>query len=330
MKIDRYSLRRRYGAVKLKSLLALWLIIPLAGVICGQENKPPNINTETANAPALQSVPQATALLNQVIERVANGPAFSAKVRQRVWTAGREVIGVGIYEQSGGGSGQFNLHVSMHDGDGKHTLQQTSDGRLTWTRSMIADEVSLKRVDVGRLDEWVRAANGTDALSPSLKIGAWAEMLDIIGRDYVLTIGKSHLQSQLVLVISGMLKDESRQRVIQESKLNRWPALYPSHVKVAIAAEDDPETGFGKGLPIRFEFWSLPQDGQSVDADASAGQGRLVTLIELYAIHRIKPPPIDRFRLDTKDAVNFVNETDRYLRQYGIHLTDRQRRQMLR
>ena len=53
---------------------------------------------------------------------------------------------------------------------------------------------------------------------PSLKIGAWAEMLDTIQRDYILTIGKSHLQSRPVLVISGLLRDESRKRVLQRSQ----------------------------------------------------------------------------------------------------------------
>ncbi len=82
-------------------------------------------------------------------------PSFHAKVRETVWTNGREVVGVGTYEQAGGGSGRFNLQVTMHDGDGKHRLQQISDGRLAWTRTEIAGKVSLRRVDVGRLDEWV-------------------------------------------------------------------------------------------------------------------------------------------------------------------------------
>ena len=44
-------------------------------------------------------------LIREVINRLANGDAFDAKVRQRVWTAGRKVVGVGTYVQSGGGTG---------------------------------------------------------------------------------------------------------------------------------------------------------------------------------------------------------------------------------
>ena len=329
MKIDRYTFRPRNRVVKLASLLtAMTFCLTTAA----QADQPASlgIETNTADAVAMQSQPQAIRLLDQVLDRIANGPAFGAKIRQRVWTSGREVKGVGIYEQSGMGTGRFHLHVSMLDGDGKHTLQQTSDGRLTWTRTVIAEEVSLKRVDVGRLDEWVRSSLNPGELSPRQKIGGWTELLDTIKRDYHLTVGRSHLQSKPVIVLSGTLKDEARKQVITEAKITDLPSLFPAHVKIAIAAEDDAELGFGKGLPVRLEFWSSPAEKSSVDADASNQGGRLITLIELYAMHRIKSPPIDRFRINTKDAVNFVNETDRYLRQYGIRLTEQERRKLLR
>ena len=87
------------------------------------------------------SQPKAVELLQNTIERLASGPAFNATVRQRVWAFGREVLGIGTYEQAGYGSGRFNLQINMLDGSGKHTLQQISDGRLAWTRIVIADQV---------------------------------------------------------------------------------------------------------------------------------------------------------------------------------------------
>ena len=48
-------------------------------------------------------------------------------------------------------------------------------------------------------------------------------------------------------------------------------------------------------------------------------EGRLITLIELYSIGAITPPPTERFRFDNQDAeVNFVNETERYIELYGV------------
>ena len=63
---------------------------------------------------------RASKLLEEVIRQFADGPPFIAKVRETVWATGREVVGVGTYEQAGQGSGQFNLQITMHDGDGKH------------------------------------------------------------------------------------------------------------------------------------------------------------------------------------------------------------------
>ena len=90
-------------------------------------------------------------------------------------------------------------------------------------------------------------------------------------------------------------------------------------------------------LPVRFEFWSDPVD--EADADAApvsasnhrdAG-GRLITLIELYSMQPTAPPPAERFRFENQDAeVNFINETDRYIQMHGVHLTERELRQLRR
>lgn len=280
---------------------------------------------------SVQSSAQAVKLLRNVIDRVANGAAFDAKVRQRVWTAGREIVGVGTYLQAGQGTGRFNLQLTMHDGDGKHTLQQISDGRLAWTKTIISDHVSLRRVDVGRLSEWVREANRgkpIENVPVRLRIGAWTEILDSVQRDYVLQLGTS--KRKKLLVISGTLRTAARERIKSEAGAKEWPELFPTHVKIAIAPTPDPETGFGEGLPVRMEFWSDPIDNPT-STDLVRREGRLVSLIELYSIRPITAPPVERFRFENQDArVNFVNETERYLRRYNIRLTETQRKQARR
>tara|TARA_R110002049_G_scaffold2750_6_gene22061 strand:- start:23467 stop:24939 length:1473 start_codon:yes stop_codon:yes gene_type:complete len=374
--------------------------------------------TPDARLPPQTSHPKAVVLLDHTINRLANGPAFNAKVRQRVWSVGREVVGIGTYEQAGYGSGRFNLQIAMLDGAGKHTLQQISDGRLAWTRTVIADEVSLRRVDVGRLDEWIPAqATDTRAIyqqgltpvdfsrsplsatapppltpqsetwttnrsparrsgtpgsvapgsvapgsvAPRLIVGAWTEMLDSIRRDYVLRLGSSTIEKQPVLVITGYLRESVRRDVLAAAG-GSWPEMYPTTVKLAIATLPSSETGFGEGLPIRFEFWCdpdgqpshgnqrsktpqarSPQAGGTAEnsatessatkrsaADTASG-ARLVSLIELFAIHPMTAPPVERFRFENQDSeVNFVNETDRYLKRYGVRITDSQRRLLFR
>ncbi len=165
-----------------------------------------------------RSDPKAIELLHQILNFIGNGPAFDAKVRETVWASGREVMGVGTYEQTGGGSGQYVLQISMLDGDGKHRLQQISDGKLAWTRTEIAGEVSLRRVDVGRLEEWVRGTTDESELSPKLKVGAWGEMLSTLQRDYFVRMDTARLKLEPtqepvpMRVLIGDLKPNRRAR----------------------------------------------------------------------------------------------------------------------
>lgn len=317
-------------------------------------------------------------LITQTIQRIALGPAFDAKVRQRVWVSGREILGVGTYEQAGQGSGQFNLQVTMLDGDGKHTLQQVSDGRLAWTREQIGEQISLRRVDVGRLDQWVndslaslfgRGSQGSRSpavLKPSVRVGAWTEMMDTIASEHDLTLQTGQLEGRDVWIVKGTLRDDVRAQRLQEFGTTTWPELCPTQVVVLIARSDDPETGFGKGLPLRIEYWGdpvqqQPEDNQKgnssdeIDATNAGDTGAadnsvvddttaaprtsnqrmlncpLISLIELYSLRPISPPPIGRFRFENQDLdVDFFNETDRYLSRYGIAITERQSRLLRR
>ena len=305
---------------------------------------------------ASSGVDHGTRLLGRVIEQLALGEAFDAKVRQRVWVGGREVIGVGTYEQAGDGSGRFNLQVAMHDGDGKHTLQQISDGRLAWTREQIGNQILLQRVDVGRLDQWVHGAaltglsqtNGVDVsshstvghLPPSVRVGGFVEMLETMIADYDLRVVTGRLEDQDVWIVRGSLKDQVRLRMLENFPDNQWPELCPDEMVVAIAKSDQPETGFGQGIPVRIEFWVSPSkvspanDLTDIQPDQQATPppaNRMVSLIELYSIRPISSPPIGRFRFENQDMeVNYTNDTDRYLSRYGIQITERQSRLLRR
>ena len=212
----------------------------------------------------------ATRLVSRVIEQLALGDAFDSKVRQRVWVGGREVIGVGTYEQAGEGSGRFNLQVAMHDGDGKHTLQQISDGRLAWTREQIGEKIQLQRVDVGRLDQWVHGSSlsivesgennhpSVVDLPPSLRVGGFTEMLENLITDYDLRVVAGQLESRDVWIVRGSLKQNVRRSWLEQFGSKELPELCPSEVVVAIAKTDAIETRFGQWIPIRFEFWTDP------------------------------------------------------------------------
>ena len=275
------------------------------------------------------------AVVRQVLRRLSHGPAFNAKLRKRVWISDREVLGFGIYEQAGGGTGHYNLQVTMLDGESKHTLQQISDGRLAWTRTVIGDEVLLRRVDVRLLQQRLREAGITTDTPPHLSVGGLTELVGSIARDYTLTLkpGTFKLKSEhtgnlpgdeeTFLVVSGSLKDEVRGRILGESGRTSWPELCPTHVQLLVAAAPDPEFDFGEGLPRRLYFFSDPLTA-SPDEDPDRGTpppdvGPLISLIELYAIQPITTPSANRFSFESRDRDNhYVNETQRYLSRYGL------------
>jgi len=129
-----------------------------------------------------------------------------------------------------------------------------------------------------------------------------------------------------VVVITADLTDAARQRIRRFAPRSDWADLHPTRVRVAISADDDPETGFGAYLPVRIEYWSDPGPGEE-----SPSPPRMISLVELYAIARMRPLPVESYRFDQRNAdVHFVNETDRYIDRYGIQLTDKQRLQLRR
>ncbi|WDQ16591.1 hypothetical protein [Rhodopirellula sp. P2] len=358
-------------------LFACFLLGGLATAVCNE------IQASGADSIEPKTNGPADRLIAQTVQRIAHGPAFDAKVRQRVWVSGREILGVGTYEQAGQGTGQFNLQVTMLDGEGKHTLQQVSDGRLAWTREQIGEQVSLRRVDVGRLDQWVndslasllgRGSQGSAApstLKPSVRVGGWTEMMDTIASEHDLTLQSGQLEGRDVWIVKGTLRDDLRAQRLEEFGTTTWPELCPTQVVVLIARNNDPETDFGKGLPLRIEYWGdpahLPAVQNEEESSAAGDQGPsehpssqqdslasetsvvddstsvprtssqrmlncpLISLIELYSLRPISPPPIGRFRFENQDLdVEFTNETDRYLSRYGIAITERQSRMLRR
>ncbi len=360
MKIDRHDRQQPKGPVKLRFtpplclfafgcvLVAVLFNQPLGGQpaqaeppMTGQTTHPPAPdpspppagnaveNTGDGSADSAADQQRAAALIDQVIDRLANGAAFDCKIRQRVRTAGREVLGVGTYLQVGGGTGQFSFQIEMHDGTGKHRLQQISDGRLAWTRTEVAGVISLSRVDVGWLDEGARTLRRNNRIKPSMMVGGPCEMLDSIRRDFDLKLGKSSLAGRSLLVVIGTLKQSRRDEITAIVDGAELPALFPTRVNVAIAQDDDPEINFGKGLPVRIEHFSDPiatSDAPQGELRSTLKKRQMISLLEFYSIRPVAPPPIQRFRFENQDTeIDFVNETGRYEDRFNIRVSAKER-----
>jgi hypothetical protein len=260
--------------------------------------------------------------------------------------------------------------MTIHDGDTKQTMKQISDGKLAWHRQQIGNSIMVRRVDLGRIDEFereTRAALSTANISPPpyqvashsryanqeplpsrLLVGGLVELVERISVDYVLKLKKGTVERQPVWFLQGRLRDEVRASIEAASGRDQWAPLCPVEVKVAIAATSD-STGFGAGLPMQIEFYSEPQtptvktlevkhvsaasQGTASSTASSSAlapshsptpaddhpTGRIISLLEIYAMRRIEASPEERFRFisDDRDAT-FTNDTRRYLDRISI------------
>jgi hypothetical protein len=337
-----------------RSLLAiLWVLTAMAAlwsnsrVLAADSPHPAN---PSHRAYQVSSPPdQAALLVQRTIERLTLGGAFDAMLRQRIWAAGDEVVGIGRYEQSGGGTGRFSLEMTIHDGDTRQSTRQISDGKLAWIRTQLGDSVTLQRVDLGRIDEVYRETTRPGprpvpstrgfgsvlapepAVPPWMRVGGLVELIDTIANDFDLRLGKGTITGQPVWILRGTLTERARERIHQSERQPSATPLCPFEVRLAIAAVGDAD-GFGIGLPVRIEFWSQ----QAVQSDAAASpaesdtaaaprpnmaahaadapRGRLISLLEIYAVRAIDPSPEERFRFARDEPdVTYSNDTQRYL-----------------
>jgi hypothetical protein len=330
---DRVKLRSRLLMAALLCLFATQVSFSAdtaIDVVTPQAPTPsPSIDSDTLRKNEANDA-NASKLLSQVIVRMVRGSAFDAQLQQKVWAADREVIGVGTYLQSGSDLGRYRMQMKLHTGRDAHHFTQISDGRLSWTRTEIEKTVGLRRVDVSRLNQWIEACPQSHELPPGYLAGGLVEMIDTIDREYDLQVAQKTFQGDAVIVIAGTLKPEVRSQLLKSTGRTELARLHPTMVRLAIATKNDPLTAIGKGLPIRFEYWSDPVGGE-IGETQQAPKRRMVSLLELKSIRQIAPPNEIEFRFENRDLdVDFINETDRYLQRYGLSLTDSQRIQLRR
>jgi hypothetical protein len=301
---------------RLPTIFAIFLI---AGIFAFStlNGADPNDGQADPAAPAAASVanegsavsPQgservATALVERILEYLTWGPPLEAKLRLRAWAAGREVVEVGRYEQAGQGTGWIQMVLQVPIADGKAHWQQTSDGRLAWTREELAGEVKVRRVDLGRLEELlpkVASVNGS-RVPPKLRVGGLAEIIDRIQADYDLSLSEGSIEGVKMVVLKGLMRDTMFNE-LKEVGGGSVSELVPIQVRIAIPAES-----LSQPLPARIEFWS----GVS---------GRLISLLEIYDSTTIESPPIERFRFEA-GGNDFTNETELYLRRFNPALAE--------
>ncbi|WP_417731926.1 hypothetical protein [Rosistilla oblonga] len=271
----------------------------------GPTSKSPTEPTESGVSSS--NATKAWQTLNGAIRQLVDtGPAFEAKLRQVTRVDGQEVRAVGRYIQSSGLRGLMRMELQSPIGNQTSRFEQTCDGRLTWTREQVGEEVRIRRVDVGRLDEIAF----TSGVSARFKVGGLPELLDSIAWDYDLQLVRGVLkETQNVWIIRGTLKESRLQSLLDENEQTIVPPELPTKVRVALAAD-----GPFRLIPVRMEFSSEPPEGGS-------GPARLISELDIYEIKAIDPPKEELFRYSTtEDDAHFTNETQIYLDRFQTRM----------
>lgn len=264
--------------------------------------------------PAAAGSPTAAEVIEAAVTQLAYGPSLNAEVRVRTQAAGEQTVASGNYVQAGGGSGRQRYELRSVVAGGPAVIVQCSDGRLAWTRRQIADNVELRRVELGRLPDQVQdraeivSAAGPAPSSrparvpPRLRVLGLVELLDNIAADFELTVRTGTLRGAPVLILSGPLRETARQRV-REAADGTIPQDLPTEVWVALS----PTLAQPALFPLRIEY-RQPDGSES---------GRLVTAVEVLSI-KLQPADDRLFLYDSNELdVDLVNETDRYIRRFA-------------
>lgn len=261
---------------------------------------------------------QAFDVLYNSINRMVLGsgidqPAFAAKLRQITRVGGQEVTAVGEYKHSSGGRGLMRMNLRSPDEGKTSRFEQTCDGRLVWTREEVGGDVRIRRVDVGRLDEFAP----TTGIPPRLMVGGLPELLDAVAWDYDLKLTKANLrEEQMVWVVRGQLKQQKLDELLEQSGASELPPEMPSRVRIGLLKD-----GPFAWLPVRIEFFA--GEGSSFTEPA-------ISELDVYDMRSIATPREETFRYNTKEGALFTNETQQYLERYRVRLASRGTRGMLR
>jgi hypothetical protein len=267
------------------------------------------------SAAAQAAPPNAAGVIEAAVGQLVYGPPLVVELRVRTEAAGEQTVASGSYVQAGQGSGRQRYELRSVVAGGPAVLVQISDGRLAWTRRQVADNIELRRVELGRLPSGMAnapssaadpangsAAGGGELVPPRFRVLGFVELLDNLARDYELTVRTGTLRGAPVLILSGPLREAARQRVRDASE-GEIPDDLPTEVWIALS----PTNGTPALFPLRIEY--RQPDGSE--------RGRVITAVEILSI---KQQPVDdrNFLYDSQELdVTLINETDRYIRRFA-------------
>ncbi len=125
-------------------------------------------------------------MINALLQAVW-GEGRRCHVKQRIALFDREMVGFGQYAHAGGGTGKLKMSLRFAAGDQLNSFSQVSDGKLLHTTNIMGDKVERRRVDIGKVHEFVpisKAYFEDPVITMYLAIGGQGEILRKLCQQY--------------------------------------------------------------------------------------------------------------------------------------------------
>ena len=268
-------------------------------------------STATSRAKA-SSLPQGTdgnQLLLQAADTVASQRALRASIRHRVTMFGHHLAGTGDYLQLNDRSGRplrFRWEVKLPQGEELVTIQQVCDGRFLWFRRANANDSSLSRVNLIKLQEKRRAGQGTSPPFSTSLIGADGVpgLLRRLAENFDFSSPRTDkLRNVPVWRVHGEWKPARLKRLVPDKSgdFSKLPVHLPHRVVVVLARKNKIPL-----FPYLVEF-RREEEGKRVP---------LVT-VELFQVAAVPDLTPSAFELDPGEQIVF-DETEEWLSRSAV------------
>jgi hypothetical protein len=262
---------------------------------------------------------QASELVSQAIRRLDTQQSVSANLRLRIRLFDADLIGAGLYQQAGQGSGRrFRFELKTQTTDQVIGQIQVCDGESLWRYRWSAGQPHISRLNLTRVRQArERLASETQATAADdLASGGLAAVLRQLSRTFrPLSAEAGYLNDAPVWAVDlawnsaalATLAPEQRERLDAGEPLDftRLPQL-PERGVVFLGYEDL--------FPRRIEF------RRRTDADGEAGQGgdgdRTVVSAEFHDVRFNEPVDPRQFQYQPGGAVEDI--TSQFLQQHGL------------
>lgn len=289
---------------------------PVAETVDPNEAVPSIVHAAVANA-------EGDKLLDRAIELLAMRQSISAATRNEVHMFGQDLIGMGLYLQTGQGLNSYRRHqLTVPVGDFKTTAVYVSDSKRLWILEQFLDRQRLGQVDLERLKEAIDLNAGAPrptSVTAWMAVGGLPKLLVTLRENFVdfKTVGTAPASGTELIVLEGRWRGAKLAQLLPAQKaaieaakpisMKVWPDYLPDRVRIGIGKNDS--------FPYLIEYYG-PGGTAKAGQGSRSGSG-LMASMELVDVQFDKSLPPELFQFDP-GALKAEDWTDIYKEKLGL------------